>query len=48
MVSDTLWGMFLGIFQFTSENVCILDVSANSVLVLLYVANIRLGPFNMS
>ena len=31
-----------GVFQ-TSENVCILDVSANSVLVLWYAAILRLG-----
>ena len=36
-----------GLIQ-TSENVCIPDVSANSVLVLLYVAIFRLGHRNMS
>ena len=32
----------------TSENVCIPDVSANSVLVLLDVAIVNLGRRNMS
>ena len=32
----------------TSENVCIPDVSTNSVLVLWYVAFFRLGRRNMS
>ena len=36
-----------GLIQ-TSENVCIPDVSANSVLVLLYVAIIYLRRWNMS
>ena len=36
-----------GLIQ-TSENVCIPDVSANLVLVFLYVALIHLGRRNMS
>ena len=47
MVSDT-WGGGLGHFPILSENVCIPHVSANSVLVLLYVAVIRLGHRIMS
>ena len=38
MVSDSLWEVIYGIFRFTSENVCIPDVSTNSVLAFLYVA----------
>ena len=41
-------GCFWGIFQFTSENVCIPDLSANSMLVHLYVATNRLRHLNMS
>ena len=36
-----------GLIQ-TSENVCIPDVSANSVLVLLYMALLRLGGWTTS
>ena len=43
MGSNTLWGVFRA-----SEIVCIPDVSANSVLVLFYMAIIRLGHRNMS
>ena len=48
MGSDTLCGLFRAFFQFTSEIVCIPDVSANLVIVLLYVGIFRLGHRIMS
>ena len=48
MGPDTLSGVFKANFQITLENVCVPDVSANSVLVLLYVPIINLGHRNMS
>ena len=43
-----LFGVVSGVFQFILKNVCTPDVSANSVLVLLWVAILRLGHRNMS
>ena len=46
-MSDCIVCNIVGLIQ-TSENVCIPDVSANSVLLLLYVAILRLRRLDMS